>query len=135
MAEWPTPKCKKDLEAFLRYANYYREHIKSFAEITAPLYSDRGEDKLCLECGEKAAFLALRKQSNPAILGYPSGDDMFIPDTDASNTAIGTELAQVQDGKEVLISFNSRILTSTQRKYCVTRRELLAVIAFTRHYR
>lgn len=60
---------------------------------------------------------------------------MFILDTDASNTAIETELAQEQDGKEVLISFNSKILTSTQRKYCVTRRELLAVVAITRHYR
>ena len=49
--------------------------------------------------------------------------------------AIGAELSQIQCGKEVLISFNSKTLTSTQRKYCVTRRELLAVVAFTRHYR
>ena len=56
---------------------------------------------------------------------------MFILDTDTSNTA----MSQVQDGKEVLISFSSKILTSTQRKYCVTRRELLAAVAFTRHYR
>ena len=33
LAEWPTPECKKDLEAFLGYANYHRKHIKSFAEI------------------------------------------------------------------------------------------------------
>lgn len=47
MAEWPTPKCKKDLEAFLGYVNYHREHIKSFAEIAAPLYTLT--DKVYLE--------------------------------------------------------------------------------------
>lgn len=42
MADWPTPKCKKGLEAFLGYVNYDREHIKSFAEIEAPLYTLTG---------------------------------------------------------------------------------------------
>ena len=137
MAEWPTPKCKRDLEAFLGYANYHREHIKRFAEIATPLYTLTGaKTNFVLNVDKEAAFLALKKAiTNPAILGYPSGDGMFILDTDASNTAIGTELAQVQDGKEILISFNSEILTSNQRKYCVTRKELLAVVAFTRHYR
>lgn len=32
----------KDPEAFLGYVNYHREHIKSFAEIAAPLYTLKG---------------------------------------------------------------------------------------------
>ncbi|XP_062602775.1 uncharacterized protein LOC134264500 [Saccostrea cucullata] len=137
MAEWPTPKCKKDLEAFLGYVNYHREHIKSFAEIAAPLYTLTGPKTKFIWNKEKdTAFISLKEaMTNPAVLGYPSDDGMFILDTDASDMAIGAELSQIQCGKEVLISFNSKTLTSTQRKYCVTRRELLAVVAFTRHYR
>lgn len=46
--------------------------------------------------------------TNPAVLGYPTDDGMFILDTDASDMAIGAELSQIQCGKEVLISFNSK---------------------------
>ena len=93
MTEWPTPKCKKDLEAFLGYANYHREHIKSYAEIAAPLNTLTGAKKNLVWNAEKeAVFLALKGIiTNPAILGYPSGDDMFILDTDASITAIGAD--------------------------------------------
>jgi hypothetical protein len=137
MAEWPTPKCKKDLEAFPGYVNYRREHIKRFAEISAPLHTLTGPKTKFIWNKEKdTALISLKEaMTNPAVLGYPSDDGMFILGTDALDMAIGAELSQIQCGKEVLISFNSKTLASTERKYCVTRRELLAVLAFTRHYR
>lgn len=52
---------------------------------------------------------------------------MFIFDTDDSDIAILAELSQIQDDKEVLISYKSKTLTATRRKYYVTRREFLAV--------
>lgn len=110
MAEWPSPKCKKDLEAFFGYANYHRWNIKSFAEIAAPLYTLTGaKTNFGRNVEKEAAFLALKEAiTNPAILGYPSGDGMFILDTDASNTTIGAELAQVQDGKEASIALTAK---------------------------
>ena len=54
-------------------------------------------------------------------------------DTDASNHAIGAELLQVQNGVERLIGFGSFVLDSAQRNYCTNRKELLAVVRFTRH--
>ncbi len=70
------------------------------------------------------------------MLGYPKANDVvFILDTDASDKAVGAELLQIQEGKERVISFGSRILTPAQRKYCTTRKELLALVAFTRQYR
>ena len=39
------------------------------------------------------------------------------------------------DGCEHVIAYGSRLLTKPERQYCVTRRELLAVITFTRHFR
>ena len=59
----------------------------------------------------------------------------LILDTDASDTAIGAELIQVQDDVERVISYSSYILTSAQRNYCTTRKELLAIVRFTRQFR
>ena len=71
------------------------------------------------------------------ILAYPDPQTEFILDTDASAYGIGAVLSQVQDGQERVIAYGSRSLTKEERRYCVTRRELLAVVYFLktlRHY-
>ena len=40
-----------------------------------------------------------------------------------------------EDGRERVITYSSRLLSKPERRYCVTRRELLAAIIFTRHFR
>ena len=65
----------------------------------------------------------------------PNQHVLFILDTDASNTAIGAELIQVQEGQEKVVTYGSAVLTPVRRRYCVTRRELLAVVMITRQYR
>ena len=64
------------------------------------------------------------------IVGLPC-----ILDTDASDVAVGAVLSQVIDGREQPIAFFSRIMNSSQRNYCATRRELLAVISALQHFR
>ena len=44
-------------------------------------------------------------------------------------------LSQKIDGVERPIAFFSRVLNDTQRRYCTTRRELLAVIIALQHFR
>ena len=65
------------------------------------------------------------------VLAYPNADDPFILDTDASGTAIGAELIQVQNGEERVIVYGSFALTLAQWKYCTTKLELLALVRFT----
>ena len=75
---------------------------------------------------------------NNLVLPYPNAQDPFILDTDAAEYSVGGgggALMEVQNGCEGPISFAIKSLTPTQRNYCTTRRELLAVITFTRHYR
>lgn len=48
--------------------------------------------------------------------------------------AIGAELVQLQDGKERVIVYRSYSLTPEQRRYCTTRKELLAIIRFTKQF-
>ena len=56
-------------------------------------------------------------------------------DIDASDKAIGAVLSQVQDGKERVVAYGSFVFSTAQRNYCVTRRELLAIVVFTKHFR
>lgn len=60
---------------------------------------------------------------------------LFILDTDASNDAIGAVLSQIQDGKEKVIAYGSRTLTKSERNYCITRREMLALVYFIKHFK
>ena len=48
---------------------------------------------------------------------------------------MGAVLPQVQDGKERAICYASRSLSKSQTKYSATRRELLALVTFTRQFR
>jgi hypothetical protein len=75
-----------------------------------------------------------RLVSSP-ILAHPDFWKKFILDTDASNEAIGAVLSQEIEGKERPIAFASRTLTKPERRYCVTRKELLAVVFYVKHFK
>ena len=60
---------------------------------------------------------------------------MFILDTDASDTAVGAVLNQVQDGEEKVIAYAGRTLSKNEVNYCVTRKALLAIVHFTKLFR
>jgi hypothetical protein len=49
-------------------------------------------------------------------------------DTNASNFGIGGVLSQIQDGQERVIAYYCKTLNKAKRNYCVTQRELLAIV-------
>ena len=65
----------------------------------------------------------------------PTDLDKYILDTDASDTAIGAVLSQIQGGEERLIAYASRTYSRAEKNYCTTRKELLAVVYFTKHFK
>ena len=86
------------------------------------------------ECQE--AFDSLKwKLIQAPILSFPNFSEPFILDTDASNTAIGAVLSHRIDGQAKVVAYASRALTKSERKYCVTRNELLAVVHFVKYFR
>ena len=134
--EWPQPKCTRDVERFLGFANYNREHIPDLAKLAEPLYALTGKAPFHWKEEHTIAFETVKSALlSPIVLSLPTADDAFVLDVDASDTAVAAQLSQIRDGVEFPISYGSKSLTPAQRKYCATRKELLALIVFTRQYR
>jgi len=141
ITSWPTPVNATEVRSFLGLAGYYRRFIPSYATIAAPLrhLTHQGR-KFEWTTEVKSAFEDLKSRlcSTP-ILAYPDvdkGAGPFILDTDASNEGIGGVLSQIQrDGSEKPLCYGSRSLSDAEKRYCVTRKELLAVVAFSRQFR
>ena len=135
VASWPVPSKVKEVQSFIGLCGYYRKFVRGFAEIAKPLYKLLERDATfnwSEEC--QAAFEKLKTALISApVLSYPRQDGKFILDTDASNEAIGAVLSQEQEGEERVILYYSRTLSRPERNYCVTRRELLAVIQGIHH--
>ena len=134
--EWPVPKNKTEVRSFLGLCTYYRRFVKNFSDIAKPLHrltEDKRNFIWDLDC--ERAFIELKRHlCETPILGYPSRDGRFIVDTDASNTGIGGVLSQIQGDQQVVIAYFSKALSKPERNYCVTRRELLAVVKTLQHF-
>ena len=135
--EWKTPQTTRHVQQFLGLANYYRRFIQNFSDIASPLTQLTKKDvnfTWTSEC--QIAMEKLKKALCSApILAYPQPIGGYILDTDASNTGIGAVLSQIQEGQEHVICYGSKKLDRAQQNYCVTRRELLAVVTFMAQYR
>ena len=82
------------------------------------------------------AFDELRERLiSASILGYPDPKLEYILDTDASDVGVGAVLSQVQQQKKRVITYYSKTLAPAERNYCVTHRELLAVVKAVKHFR
>ena len=138
VTSWPVPKSKKEVQSFLGFANYYRRFIKNFAEIAKPLHRLTEKNaKFNWTIDHQVAFEDLRKQlSTTPVLAHPDFRRTFILDTDASDSGLGAVLSQMdENGRERVVAYGSRLLSKSERQYCVTRRELLAVVSFVKHFR
>jgi hypothetical protein len=78
----------------------------------------------------EAAFKSLKNALCVApILAYPKPGEKFIADTDTGNIGTGGLLSQVHGGQERVTAYYGRTLN-----YCVTRRELLAIVRTLEHF-
>ncbi len=138
VAEWPIPANKKEVQQFLGLVNYYRRFIADFSKIAKPLHrltEKTSEFDWNSNC--QASFEQLRhKLVTAPILAFPDLDRPFILDTDASDKGIGGVLSQKDDdGNERVVAYASKSLSRAEQHYCVTRKELLAVVKFIHHFR
>ena len=134
---WSRPNNVSEVRSFLGLCSYYRRFVPEFASLARPLIVMTEKDsKFKWSEEQENAWLTLKeKLMTPPILVYPDPDVSFILDTDASDYGIGAVLSQIQDGEEKVVAYGSRVLTKQEKRYCVTRRELLAVVHFVKHFR
>ena len=132
------PQTVIELRSFLGLTSYYRKFVKDYAKVAKPLYdlTKLNVSWLWTENCENA-FISLKdKLTSAPILAYPEVEGSeFILDTDASSFAIGAVLSQIQGGKERAIAYASRTLEKSEENYCVTRKEMLAVVFFTKYFK
>ena len=125
----------KGSAAVLGIASYYRRFVKNFSSIAAPLHNLTEKHSVFHWTPHyQEAFDNLKSWLVSApILALPDWSKPFILDTGASDTGIGAALSQIQDNAECVIAYTSRILTKSEQNYCVTKKELLAVV-FLDHF-
>jgi len=127
VAAWPTPTSVNEVQQFVGLANYYRRHVKSFADLAAPLTSLKEElpfgEQWNASCDE--AFRLLKEYLvSSEVLALPDMSLPFSVRTDASLKAVGGSLHQTHNGEERVIAYESKKLTEVAQRWPTHEREL-----------
>lgn len=108
-----------------------------FIELTAALWKVSTKGKFSWEAEQDWAF----QRTKEAIIncttthGFFDVNDGTTLYTDASPHALGAVLVQTnKKGENRIISFASKALTETEKKYAQTQREALAIVWATEHF-
>ena len=127
---FPTPASLKKLKSFLGLANYYWRFIKGFSEIARPLnaLTKKGVKFNWSESCADAFDRLKRALILAPVLAFPDFNEQFLLYVDASSTGIGFSLAQVQNGRVVVIAYNGRGLNQAEHNYTTTERKALALV-------
>ena len=137
--DFPQPKTKKDVRAWLGLTGYYRRLIPKYAArtiLTSDLLKKDQPDLICWSTELQHEFDDLKSAlTNEPILAAPEFSRTFILATDASARAIGGVLSQPQPNGSVLpIAYYSKKLNETQARYTATEKETYAAMKGIQHY-
>lgn len=126
----PTPKSVSEVRRVVGLASWYRRFVPNFSSLIAPMTNLLRKNipfAWTEECSKSLKAVKDHLVSAP-ILSCPDFTKHFYVQTDASDFGLGAVLTQVHEDGEKVISYLSRSLTPTERKYSVTEKECLAVV-------
>ena len=131
------PTNKREIRSILGLICYYRKYILDNSARASPLTkvtTMKAKIQWSEECDH--AFLDLKDYLvKSPILAFPRCSGTFVLDCDSSSYAFGGVLSQLQYGEEKVIAYASRRLNPAQQRYYTTKRELLVVITFMKHFK
>ena len=136
ISEFPIPKNRKEVQRFLGLTNFNRRFIKNYAEVTAPL-SVLTSSKVNFRWGEietKAFNLIRDRIKNAPSLSMPDWDKPFCIRCDASGSAVGAVLFQINQGAIEPIAYHSKALNKAERNWSATDKELFAIVSAARKW-
>ena len=109
--EWKTPTRVKDIESFLRFANFYKRFIHNFNHIAKPLNKLKDKKEWKWEEEHQKAFEELKEKiTSQLVLSLPKREGKFRVETNVSEHTIGRVLSQEQDRKWKPIAFLSKMM-------------------------
>lgn len=125
------PQNEGELRSFLGLANYMNKFIPNLATIDEPLRRlllKNSKFEWTLEQA-KSFEEVKRAMGDVKRLGFYKVEDRTAIITDASPVGLGALLVQFdQTGSHRVISAASKSLTETERRYCQTEKEALAIV-------
>ena len=131
IVNFPTPKNRRELMRFLGMAGYYRKFCKNFSLVAEPLTRLLCKDKPftwnmnCVGAFKKIKGLLM----SAPVLVSPQFDKQFILMVDASDIGVGAVLVQEDhQGLEHPIAYFSQKFNKSQKNYCTSEKEALALI-------
>ncbi|KAF1335809.1 Retrovirus polyprotein, partial [Globisporangium splendens] len=128
--DWPIPQNVKQLRQWLGLANYLHKYTRNYAAVSATPH-ESFEEKIMSGNGQRNISSVCRSKKSlreAPVLALADHEKPFHVVCDASDYAIGCALMQHDDeGKERVVSYQSRQLRPAERNYPVHDKELLAM--------
>lgn len=131
-----SPTNKTEVRHFVGMVQYYRDLWPRRAEILLPLTeltkgkSKKGPINWTPEC--ETAFQTMKRLvARETLLAYPDFNKKFTIHTDASDFQLGAVI--MQEGKP--LAFYSRKLSTAQRNYTTSEKELLSIVETLKEFR
>ena len=130
VTEAPEPTNASELKSFIGAVSYYQRLLPDLATVLAPLYAllkKNTQWRWTTGCSEAVARVKQMLSSSPVLMRYDPALPLKLV-TDASSTGLGAALLHVTpDGLERPVSYASRTLTPTERKYAQVEKEAAGV--------
>ena len=132
LAEFPQPRNKTDLRAFLGLAEQVAKFTSQKSTVIGPMRCllTKGQDWFWDENMQKQFERARREMTRPQCLARYSPDKPLFLYTDASCiNGLGFILMQEEpDGRRLIVEAGSRCLTGAETRYAVVELELCGVV-------
>lgn len=140
MMEWPLPSSGAGLASFLGLGTYLRDHIRHYADLTAPFEKMKKQAQIQWTDALKQQFETVKRAFATApFLKFPDFNKRFAVATDASQTGVGGVLYQPDDDDDTITPHNivaivSKQLNESQRRYPVYKKELWGLVYCLRKF-
>ncbi|MBW0562231.1 hypothetical protein O181_101946 [Austropuccinia psidii MF-1] len=131
----PVPKNIKEMQSFLGFASYYRNHIKYFAHITSSLYKLCSKDVVFEITKERRdAYERIKHElTNAPVLILPDFElpfKLYIDEVCSQGLGAALHQRQIVNGepREGVICYISRKLKDSEARYGATQTECLCLV-------
>ena len=130
LSKWPEPTNTTEVRSSVGFCSYYKRFVKDFTGIAKPLheFSKKHQHFYWSENCQRSFEDLKNKLIGSSTLSHPNYDHPLVLDTDDSNNSNANVLSNLGSNAQNALAFASRVLTRTEVKYSITKREALAVV-------